>query len=763
MRTGSLRFALILACLGVFVGIPPSSAQPIPIIDLGIYQGALHTRAMGINNAGQVMGEYLYSGMWRGAFLWQDGVMTDLGSFGGGLTRVFGMNDAGAIVGVSTNALGKSRAFLWQAGAMTDLGELPGSEHCFAVDVNERGQVLGYCYCTDGRTAGFLWNAGTMVDLGSLGGSVTYPSALNELGQVAGSSTTASGSTRGFFWQNGSMTSVGTLGGDYSGAHGLNNRGQVIGLSVTATGAQRSYLWENGSMTELATLGGDYGVAQAINDAGQIIGNSRTAAGLGRGFLWQQGALTELDTLPGDSFSQVSVLNGTGLVLGMSGVIYGAPCYWQDGVVGALPSLGGTTYLTGVNERGQAVGWSYVGASQYEYHAVVYGAILSNKPPVAVAGAAQTVHPGERVTLDGGASSDPDLNYPLSYAWSVIARPAGSAAELSGPASVSPSFTPDALGDFVVELVVTDSKGGVSSASRVVVSTDNSVPVADAGSDQALTVIGTVVQLDGSRSYDADGDGLGFAWSFRSKPEGSLAVLDDPTAATPQFSADVHGRYELQLTVSDAWSASAPAVVAVSFDNLAPTADAGDNQSVLEGDTVVLDGSGSADANGDAVAYRWSIVSLPAGSAAALSDPLARTCTFVADRPGLFVVSLTVDDGFASSAPSNVEILAVSHRDALIASLQQLIVVINGLPDELFRNPNLRKALTNKVNAMIQMVAEGRLQEARDKLVHDLMDKANGCAAGGGADSNDWLVSCPGQDPVFQQALAVLQLLDLQL
>ncbi|MCR4405219.1 MAG: PKD domain-containing protein [Candidatus Acetothermia bacterium] len=75
-------------------------------------------------------------------------------------------------------------------------------------------------------------------------------------------------------------------------------------------------------------------------------------------------------------------------------------------------------------------------------------------------------------------------------------------------------------------------------------------PVADAGPDQAV-IKGVTVQLDGSGSFDPDGDRLRFTWSFISKPEESLAVLSDPANVRPTFLADAVGRYVVQLQVED--------------------------------------------------------------------------------------------------------------------------------------------------------------------------------------------------------------------
>lgn len=78
----------------------------------------------------------------------------------------------------------------------------------------------------------------------------------------------------------------------------------------------------------------------------------------------------------------------------------------------------------------------------------------------------------------------------------------------------------------------------------------NRPPIANAGPDTTVTV-GSVVQLDGSRSSDPDGDRLSYSWRFLSLPTGSQAALSDPSLVNPTFVADLLGEYLLELTVDD--------------------------------------------------------------------------------------------------------------------------------------------------------------------------------------------------------------------
>lgn len=287
----------------------------------------------------------------------------------------------------------------------------------------------------------------------------------------------------------------------------------------------------------------------------------------------------------------------------------------------------------------------------------------------------------------------------------------------------------------------------------------NAPPVADAGPDQAIVVIGTRVQLDGSTSYDVDGDRITYAWDILSAPPGSAATLEGADAATPSFVADVHGDYLLQLVVSDPWETSTPDPLVVSFNNVRPVAAAGVNQSVLEGDLISLDGSASWDANGDVLAFSWSLASAPEGSGAALSGPASVAPEFTADLAGEYLVSLVVDDGFEPSEQSFVTVLAVRRVDAVTALLMEEIGQVNALNPQQLVNPNQRNALTNKLQSVIRIVDEGRYADALEKLLNDVIPKTDGCALSGAVDTTDWITDCEGQALVYPTVVRMTEIL----
>ncbi len=282
-----------------------------------------------------------------------------------------------------------------------------------------------------------------------------------------------------------------------------------------------------------------------------------------------------------------------------------------------------------------------------------------NTAPVANAGPDQTVPLGATVTLDATASTDPDGDR-LTYAWTLRSAPSGSSATLTGPDTLTPSFVVDQSGDYEVDLIVNDGKL-TSAPATVRVSTTNSRSVANAGPDQTAAV-GATITLDGSGSTDVDGDALSFAWTVLSKPQGSAAAPSDAGAVQPEISLDQAGDYTIQLVVNDGQLDSAPATVILSTENSRPRADAGPDISAGAGDPVSLDGTGSSDADGDPLTYLWSLLSAPAGSAAALSDPTTAIPELSLDLPGTYVAQLIVADGLLDSLPDTAVVSTINTK-----------------------------------------------------------------------------------------------------
>jgi probable HAF family extracellular repeat protein len=194
------------------------------------------------------------------AFLYEAGVLKDLGvppDANCSLSRAFGINDDGQVVGEALCAGGR-HLFLYSASiGWKDLGllEVPSedpscggpslSDAGSGMDINASGQIVGWaCFTSDGDTHAFLWeddgdpNTVDMKDLGTLGGFHSYANGINDKGQVVGNSLFSTdcpscGPPHAFLYSEGHMQDLNDLipadsGWTLTDAREINNSGQII-------------------------------------------------------------------------------------------------------------------------------------------------------------------------------------------------------------------------------------------------------------------------------------------------------------------------------------------------------------------------------------------------------------------------------------------------------------------------------------------------------------------------------------------------------
>ncbi|MCO4771871.1 MAG: PKD domain-containing protein [Deltaproteobacteria bacterium] len=266
----------------------------------------------------------------------------------------------------------------------------------------------------------------------------------------------------------------------------------------------------------------------------------------------------------------------------------------------------------------------------------------SNSCPTADAGADVVALTGVPVSLDGTGSTDVDVDddgnpQSLEWQWSFSLIPNGSSltdTDIFSQGTATPTIIPDAPGTYILQLKVTD--GSCTSEPQyvtVLASNGNGQPVADAGLSITLTPCSpSEVTLDGTASFDPEGQALQYEWVFTQVPTGSGmtdALIEGRFTATPSFNFDVPGLYTLQLRVNDGELISAPDNVAVSavpaLPNTAPVAFAGENIVMnatanctnnpytgcscnpCGARSTVMSALGSYDPDLDAINYRWEL------------------------------------------------------------------------------------------------------------------------------------------------------------
>ena len=328
--------------------------------------------------------------------------VTDLGTLGGTFSFGVGINNRGWVAGFSTLPGDLNQhAFLWRNGVITDLGTLggPNSSPSFS-PFSEKGDggaaetstpdPNGENFCGSGMIClPVLWHDGSFTILPTLGGNNGVANQVNNRGQVAGSAETTllppacqSGIAEPVVWDNGVIQDLYMFPGDLAGvALAINDSGEAVGFSATCT-TFHALLWRNGMITDLGNLGGLAGnVASAINNRGEIAGTSDLPGdGTSHAFLWQKGVMTDLGALPGDFSSGALGINSGGRVVGFScmdqGCMSSRAFLWERGVMidlNTLISAGSPWFVTeadSINSRGQIVGGAF-NAITGEVHAVL--------------------------------------------------------------------------------------------------------------------------------------------------------------------------------------------------------------------------------------------------------------------------------------------------------------------------------------------------------------------------------------------------------
>lgn len=257
--------------------------------------------------------------------------------------------------------------------------------------------------------------------------------------------------------------------------------------------------------------------------------------------------------------------------------------------------------------------------------------------PTVNAGLDFEVDEGQEATLTGAANdSDGEI---ISFKWTQLS---GTNVVLADSNSISTTFVAPIVEqnkELSFELAVTDNDGNISSDEITVqVKNVNSLPIADAGQDQSINT-GSTVHLDGTNSYDNDGDQLTYIWSLDSKPFTSFASLSNATTATPSIKVDKAGEYLISLVVNDGTENSEPSSITLTVvEGVNPISDnidliivaghkyhgfsGGNYDEVLQAQTTACWYVGAIDVDAEGFLYSVSTVQSQAIQAVDPSQPL---------------------------------------------------------------------------------------------------------------------------------------------
>jgi hypothetical protein len=253
----------------------------------------------------------------------------------------------------------------------------------------------------------------------------------------------------------------------------------------------------------------------------------------------------------------------------------------------------------------------------------------------------------------------------LTYLWEVISQPSHSNIELNNYRFVDAEFVADAIGDYEVELVVSDPDlAWASTTAKIKVVAGNQAPIANAGQDQLVST-NQGVQLSGSASYDPEQKPLSYQWSLIQKPNNSAVQLSTTDQETLNIELDLDGDYVFSLVVSDDSLDSTPSQVRITATaNQKPMAKIQPVTASYLNQEVRLDASASYDAEGADLQYKWQWLSRAGNSD--LNNETSKNPSFTPLVSGQYVLQLIVNDGIQDSDPVELTITAQQNLPPIV-------------------------------------------------------------------------------------------------
>lgn len=328
-----------IVLLSLSAAASPQDPPRYAVTDLGDLGGG-ESIASSVNESGQIVGSSWLSGHTPGnacderrAFLYEDGVMTELPSLPGtrystasaindlgdasGTNDVY-VEDSSVTGGCFPGYRGVQTPVLIRGGVPLDLSAPSPWYAGIAGDLNNRGQVVGWSWLTSGGYHGYLWENDVRTDLGTLGGW-SIATDINEQSVVVGYSQVGAGSM-GFRWESGQMAALPSIGGTTNnGANEINEAGDIVGWSGSLAGTEPALYPSSGGVVALGSLGGTQGSGFGINDAGIVVGYSYTTANQRHAILYES-ALHDLndriDPASGWELMAATGINNSGEIVG---------------------------------------------------------------------------------------------------------------------------------------------------------------------------------------------------------------------------------------------------------------------------------------------------------------------------------------------------------------------------------------------------------------------------------------------------------------
>ncbi len=290
-----------LLAIGLALCWAPAAVAQLTAFSVIDYPGAISTNALGINEAGDIVGNYTAPDRIVHGYLLRAGQFTTIDFPGAMATAAWAINRTGAIGGWYDDASRKRHGFLLSGGRFTTI-DFPGAEMSQVTGINTTGEIVGMHWNPSGDTKhrAFLFSGGRFAAFEHPdAGQMSCLSDINDEGDMFGHWQEPGGVVHGWLIRQGKMSSF-----DYPGARqtwwiaSLNSAGEIAGSFDDPRGKRKGFVWSKGSFTPFDIPGSRAIESYRMNASGQIVGFYRDADAVTHGFLtriaptWRSQVLT---------------------------------------------------------------------------------------------------------------------------------------------------------------------------------------------------------------------------------------------------------------------------------------------------------------------------------------------------------------------------------------------------------------------------------------------------------------------------------------
>ena len=361
---------------------------------------ATWSRANGINDTGEIVGDYQTPDTRFHGFTYSAGTYTTYDEDTSESCGLFGINSTGDFAGSVGNG-STPRAFVNVKGVKTEF--MPGGGvSAWAYAINTKDEAVGTYYDGSGNAHGFSWLTGTITDINYPGAVQTTVIGINDTAEITGTYTLSSGLTYGFTLIKGVYTSTDfadTAGVSKTGAYTGNNWGVPDGLAAGYLAKPTKF-----TLTPITLPGGaQQGGFDGINNAGTFVGSYTDSKGKLHGMMLSSGAITNIDDTKGVS-TVCRGINSNNEIVGDYFDTSGNPhgFMYSGGTFTDIPGPAGSTLseATGINDNGDIVGDFFLPSNGNFHGFILKGGVYTD-----------IIAPGAYNTFGGGINATDEATF----------------------------------------------------------------------------------------------------------------------------------------------------------------------------------------------------------------------------------------------------------------------------------------------------------------------------------------------------------------